>query len=545
MRISSDLFNAFLKCSTKCWLRASGEPAAGGAYAEWLKSRNRSYHATEIERLLSEPKNEVAVSPPPENLKAAQWHLAANLSVRAQMKPGVLESEVHAVERVPSEGRGRSAQFIPIRYIFTNKLSDDDKLLLAFDALVFSEATGREVSFGKIIHGDDHSEGKVKTAALAGEVRKCVERIATLLSRPTPPELVLNRHCGECEFQTRCRRKASETDDLSLLSGMSEMERKKLHSKGIFTVTQLSYTFRPRRRPKRMRDKREKYHHSLKALAVREKKIYIVGRPELKIDGMPVYLDVEGLPDRDFYYLIGLRIGNGEAAVQYSLWADTVEDEGKIWREFLAILEKVEKPVLFHYGSYETAFLKRMGERHGQPPESSQAAKTIGAAVNILSVIFAQVYFPTFSNGLKEIAEHLGFHWSDSWVTGTQTITWRSEWAASRDPSQKSLLVTYNIEDCKALAVVVSKISELTRAGPNAGSPLPDDAVDVAALKREHPFGFKRNTFAFPELTVINKAAYWDYQRERIYVKSHIKPKRTSTLGGGPPQVMAPNKTIE
>src|ERR1700689_2874652 len=111
MRISSDLFNAFLKCSTKCWLRPSGEPASGGAYAEWVKSKNRSYHATEIERLLSEPKNEVAVSPPPENLKAAkaaQWHLAVNLSVRAQMKTGVLESEVHAVERVPSEGRGRS-----------------------------------------------------------------------------------------------------------------------------------------------------------------------------------------------------------------------------------------------------------------------------------------------------------------------------------------------------------------------------------------------------------------------------------------------------
>src|SRR5450755_308422 len=395
MRISSDLFNAFLKCSTKCWLRASGEPASGGAYAEWLKSKNRSYHATEIERLLSEPKNEVAVSPPLENLKAAPWHLAANLSVRAQTKAGVLESEVHAVERVPSEGRGGSAQFIPIRYIFTNKLSDDDKLLLAFDAFVFSEATGRQVSFGKIIHGDDNSEGKVKTAALAGEVRRCVERIATLLSRPTPPELVLNRHCGECEFQTRCRRKAIETDDLSLLSGMSEMERKKLHSKGIFTVTQLSYIFRPRRRPKRMRDKREKYHHSLKALAVREKKIHIVGRPELKIDGIPVYLDVEGLPDRDFYYLIGVRIGSGDSAVHYSLWADTAADEGRIWREFLAILETLEQPVLIHYGSYETAFLKRMGERYGQLRENSLAGRTIGAAVNILSAIFAQVYFPT------------------------------------------------------------------------------------------------------------------------------------------------------
>ena len=545
MRISSDLFNAFLKCSTKCWLRASSEPAADGAYAEWLKSRNRSYQATEIARLLSEPKNEVAVSPPLENLKAAQWHLAANLFVRAQMKTGVLESEVHAVERVPSESRGRSAQFIPIRYIFTNKLSDDDKLLLAFDAFVFSEVTGREVSFGKIIHGDDNSVGKIKTAALAGEVRRRVERIATLLSRPTPPELILNRHCSECEFQTRCRRKAIEADDLSLLSGMSEMERKKLHSKGIFTVTQLSYTFRPRRRPKRMRDKREKYHHSLKALAVREKKIHIVGRPELKIDGIPVYLDVEGLPDRDFYYLIGVRIGSGDSAVHHSLWADTAADEGRIWREFLAILETLEKPVLIHYGSYETAFLKRMGERHGQPPEISLAAKTIGAAVNLLSVIYAQVYFPTFSNGLKEIAGHLGFRWSDSDATGTQAIRWRHDWAASRDPFQKSLLVIYNLDDCKALEVVANQLSELAQARPNAENSPGDDVVDTASLKREHPFGFKRNTFAFPELNIINKAAYWDYQRERIYVKSHIKPRRTSTLGGGPSQVMAPNKTLE
>ena len=251
----------------------------------------------------------------------------------------LLESRLHAVERVPSEGRGKPAQFIPIRFIFRNKLTKDDRLLLAFDALVLSQVLGREVSLGKIIHGDDHATLKVKTSTLAGEVRKRLEKIATLLSSPTPPDLVLNRHCAECEFQARCRQKAIEKDDLSLLAGMSEKERQKLHSKGIFTVTQLSYTFRPRRRPKRLRDKREKYHHSLKALAIREKKIHIVGSPELKIEGTPVYLDVEGLPDRDFYYLIGVRIGNGESAVQHSLWADTAADEGRIWREFLGILE--------------------------------------------------------------------------------------------------------------------------------------------------------------------------------------------------------------
>src|SRR5437667_1685560 len=109
--------------------------------------------------------------------------------------------------------------------------------------------------------------------------------------------------------------------------------------------------------PIQISTKREKYHHSLMALAIREKKIHIVGSPELRIEGTPVYLDVEGLLDRDFYYLIGVRIGHGDSAVQHSLWADTVEDEGKIWREFLGILDTAEKPVLIHYGSYETNFL--------------------------------------------------------------------------------------------------------------------------------------------------------------------------------------------
>src|SRR5439155_17053683 len=136
-----------------------------------------------------------------------------------------------------------------------------------------SQALGREVRLGRITHGDDHATLKVKTPALASEVRKHLEKIVMLLSNPSPPDLVLNRHCVECEFQARCRKIAIEKDDLSLLAGMSAKERQKLRSKGIFTVTQLSYTFRPRRRPKRLRDKREKYHHALKALAIREKKI--------------------------------------------------------------------------------------------------------------------------------------------------------------------------------------------------------------------------------------------------------------------------------
>jgi len=70
--------------------------------------------------------------------------------------------------------------------------------------------------------------------------------------------------------------------------------------KGIFSVTQLSYTFRARRKPKRFASKPDKYSHALRALALRERKIHIAGKPELKLKGNPVYMDVEGVPDRDF-----------------------------------------------------------------------------------------------------------------------------------------------------------------------------------------------------------------------------------------------------
>jgi predicted RecB family nuclease len=203
--------------------------------------------------------------------------------------------------------------------MFTNKLTKEHKLLLALDALLLSEAIGYAVNLGKIVHGDSRATLKVKTPGLVSEARKRIKDIAALLARNTPPDLVLNRHCGQCEFQARCRRQAMEKDGLSLLSGMSEKERKKLHAKGIFTVTQLSYTFRPRRRRRKSRGKQQKHYHSLRALAIREKKIHAVGIPDPKLDGTPVYLDVEGLPDHDFYYLIGVRIGTGEDAVQHGL----------------------------------------------------------------------------------------------------------------------------------------------------------------------------------------------------------------------------------
>ena len=321
---------------------------------------------------------------------------------------------------------------------------------------------------------------------------------------------------------------AIEKDDLSLLAGMSAKERQKLRSKGIFTVTQLSYTFRPRRRPKRLRDKREKYHHSLKALAIREKKIHIVGSPELKIEGTPVYLDVEGLPDRDFYYLIGVRIGHGESAVQHSLWADTVEDEGKIWREFLAILETVEKPVLIHYGSYETTFLKRMCERYGAPPERFRSRhrdhlrrkpSVRDARADLLPDPFQQAQRCRSTSGL---------HLVPADASGRQSIVGV---IVGDDPRTdlETHLTLYNREDCEGLARVAETLGAL---GPPALGPGSSDKNVVAVESQVRQTMWPRFSSPIAAFEQINKAARWDYQRKRVYVRTSPRIRRTTACKG-------------
>ncbi|MDB6067826.1 MAG: transposase [Pedosphaera sp.] len=528
MRITPDLFEAYLQCPTKCWLKSVGEHGAGNVYAEWVQARNESYRTAGLDRVCSASlPGECVTSPAGDRLKEAKWRLATDVLAQTQN----LESRLHALECVPSEGRGRSAQLIPIRFIFTNKLTRTDKLLVAFDALVLSEMLNRDINLGKIIHGDYPATLKVKTPALEDQVRQVADKLAALLSTKSPPDLVLNRHCAECEFRGRCRQKAIEGDDLSLLAGMIEKERNRYRSKGIFTITQLSHTFRPRRPRKRNTRRQEKYHPALTALALRERKIHIVGNPELKLDGTPVYLDVEGIPDRDFYYLIGARVETRAEPEYHSFWADAVEDEGRIWADFLQFLANIQNPTLVHYGRFESVFLQRMCNRYGNPAErSASVAKAIEQPFNLLSFIFAQVYFPTYSNGLKDIGTFIGAKWQQPGASGLQSLLWRHRWEETCSENFKQLLLTYNFDDCSALCLLTSELKQIIKLATSR----PDVDFAYAPKKNATESGLEIHD-AFDGILA---SAWLDYQRSRIHIKNkHAdvpevppRPKRISPI---------------
>jgi predicted RecB family nuclease len=233
-----------------------------------------------------------------EETRSPRWRL----SIQALARTHNLESVIHAGERLTSERRDKSESLIPIRFINTNKVHKHDKLSLAFDALALSQMLGREIGVGNIICGNNHARLTVNPGALASEVNAVTEKIDTLLSSDSPPELILNRHCQECEFKHQCRQKALDIDELSLLSGITETERNSHRSKGIFTVKQLSYTFRSRSPRKRAKNPAMPHYFALQALAIRENTVYIHdihGTPSFPKSETQIYLDIEGLPDTE------------------------------------------------------------------------------------------------------------------------------------------------------------------------------------------------------------------------------------------------------
>ena len=153
---------------------------------------------------------------------------------------------------------------------------------MCFGALALSQATGILPDTGRLIYGEGYRRKTVKIADYFARTRQIIDAIGASRQVQNPPPLVLNRHCAVCDFQPRCRGLAIERDDLSLLTAMTGKERAKCNAKGISTITQLSYGYRPRRRKRTRPDAEDsaksarraaplvKNDHKLKALAIKK-----------------------------------------------------------------------------------------------------------------------------------------------------------------------------------------------------------------------------------------------------------------------------------
>ena len=422
-----------------------------------------------------------------------------------------------------------------MRFSYRRKLTREDSLLAALHGIILAEALGRPVPFVKIVHGAGFSVTKVKLVGPSGatrllkEARLILGRLKQQIESTSPPLMVLNSHCPSCEFRRRCRAEAVAKDDLSLLRGMSEKEILAQRKRGINTVTQLACTFRPKSIGLKRSKPPKRHLHTLQALAVRDKKVYVVRAPEIPAAATRVYLDVEGIPDRDFYYLVGAVIERDGECSAHSFWADDEAEERAIWVNLLDLVRALGDCTLFHYGAYEKLYIKKMLRKYPSPdaPSSDSWNSTL---FNVLGVIRTNVYFPVCSNGLKDVASYLGVTWDGQIASGLDCIACRLRWERSRDSVLKQEILDYNQRDCLAVRRVAHFLSSL-------GSPevVATAQVQLASEIRVDSRGrFGTVTFAVPEMDFINKCARFNYQRNKVLlrtdpaVRASIQRRRTT-----------------
>jgi predicted RecB family nuclease len=428
----------------------------------------------------------------------------------------------------------QTLDYIPVLYSAWNKIDESDRLTVCFGALAVAQATGAGLPrTGQIIFGDIGRTKRVNVPELVEKTKRTIERITSECQSDELRPVVLNKHCLICDFQARCRGIAVNREDLSLLGTMTEKERAKSIEKGITTITQLSYGYRPRRRKRSKLNSPSrgsplvKHDHKLKAIAIKKGQIHVMGTAGFGVDGTPVFIDVEGVPDRDFYYLIGLRYQDQGRSVERSFWADGPENEFTIWQNCLRALKEIDNPRLIHYGAYERRFLKVMSARWSPHDEDTAFIdRLIDGSTNLVSTIYGKIYFPTYSNSLKEIARWLGFEWTWPQASGSAAIVLRRHWELTGKDQLRRELLTYNIEDCRATELVADTIKRICGHDEKEGQ-TKFQTVNVCSLEVGFQRTFGKFAGALPEFERINAAAYWDYQRTKVYVRTDKAVRRS------------------
>ncbi len=522
--LTDDVFAAFLKCCYKAYLKLRGASGDKSDYEVVQVRLTAEYRAAARSELLRKHGSGAVVEGTP--CLSEAMRRGSDLITDVTVTDAGESCRLDALEKVRDQGPRARGSYRPVLFVRHEKVTADDRLLLAFGAAILSRLLGTPPATGRIVHGRHNKSSRVELPTLSGAVAEATSQISELREGTEPP-LLLNRHCPECEFRKQCREAALAKDDLSLLRGLSPKEIASLHKRGIFTVVQYSHTFRSGRMKRAAVTPGKKPDHSLQALAIRDKTVYVAQRPQLADPKTRLFLDVEGLPDEDFYYLIGLDCVQGETRRALSFWADQKGEEDAIWAAFLrAVGEFGEDFVLFHYGSYESHFLNRMEVRYGG--DAGLLARLRSRSVNVLSLIYSRIYFPTYANDLKSVASCLGFRWSAPEASGLQSIAWRYEWEASGDESLKGYLLTYNQEDRSALQKVVEMARSLGMGDRQAGDGSGPNVAGVEDIEVPRRHKFCNPEYVLPEFERITKCAYFDYQRDKVLFRTNAAVRRAN-----------------
>ena len=244
-----DVLEAILHCRYKAYLKLQGETGAKTDYDSLCDELREAVRIKATERIHRSCQDG-------EFLSAA----SVSTSILRQGKPFLLDPvlptelgplHIDGLKRVAGFSKLGDFHYVPMLFAEQATAGRVERLLLESVGHCLTPLLGKPPSQALVYCGQEGHHTTVRLSSECGKGRKVLTDLHQLYGASSAPLPILNDHCQRCEFRERCRQQAIAEDNLSLLRGIGPKELKSYAKKGILTIKQLAYTFRPRRQGRR------------------------------------------------------------------------------------------------------------------------------------------------------------------------------------------------------------------------------------------------------------------------------------------------------
>ena len=220
-------------------------------------------------------------------------------------------------------------------------------------------------------------------------------------------------------WETYNNEEAIKTRDVSLVSGVGPSFKKRLTAQNILTVEHLAKT-------------RMQHLTAMKGIGEKTATKFL---------------------NNAIDYLIGLLVRSSGKETYIPFIAHKFNQEKQMFSNFVDWVLSQQDYVVYHWHNYERTHIQRLVERYGL---STEAEPILANMRDLYKDATSNFAFPTYGNGLKEIAAYIGYKWKHADVNAMESIALYFQYvqnpAENKDKLEK--VIDYNKDDCMATLLI-------------------------------------------------------------------------------------------
>lgn len=457
-RLTGDHFYRFFQCPHWIWYDLYGDQTRRGSIPPLMEMIYRDGLKHERSVIQSRAFEEIK----PESFRDLDEAFLATVELMKQGKNiyhGVLMDQhwvgipdlLEARPLKPGMKSNLGNHFYVVYDIKSGKeLKDEYKFQLVYYSLILERIQGVLPLEAYVINGEGE-ERSFLVDEFMDLFHLTLDRIEKILEGEKPPPF-LKSGCRQSPWYSLCLEETQGCEDVSLIYRLSQNDQRRLYSVGIRTVGDMAKANLDElavRFEDWPFDKLIRFYNQANVLLSGEP--MILKKSEFPNVGTEIYFDVESDPTDGIDYLLGALVKRGSKTEYRAFWADSKQEEQKIWREFLDFVESLEDFVIYHYSNYEKLVFSRLANLYGISRELE--SKFQNNTLDLQRAVVEAAVLPLYFYSLKDIAQYLGFSWRSSDAGGAESVVWYNDWLGGKTAVKKKI-IEYNEDDVRATLYV-------------------------------------------------------------------------------------------